>query len=142
MVSASRMPRGSSGLWLLFCEASKDPTPLHFTKYALIMIISFLLVLKCPHRLSYRPSSSALITEVNAPLLPPPSHVRVQVERARLEFLKWIGKRCLVIRQEKALAPWKGGHGRKLAIVSCNSLSKFPLLTWNCRYRNAHVGSP
>ena len=40
-------------------------------------------------------------TEVNTPLLPAISHVRVQVEQARLELLKWIGKRWLVIRQEK-----------------------------------------
>ena len=47
-------------------------------------------------------------TEVNAPLLPATSHVRVQVEEARLELLKWIGKRWLVIRQEKGFDPLEG----------------------------------
>jgi hypothetical protein len=47
-------------------------------------------------------------TEVNAPLLPATSQVRVQVEQTRLELLKWIGKRWLVIRQEKGFEPLEG----------------------------------
>ncbi|KAF8954514.1 hypothetical protein BDZ97DRAFT_1928178 [Flammula alnicola] len=67
---------------------------------------------------SYAPSlyqtlvSSILLrphpTEVNAPLLPATSHVRVQVEQARLELLKWIGKRWLAIRQERGFDPLEG----------------------------------
>lgn len=39
-------------------------------------------------------------TETNAPMLSSTSHVRVQVEQARVDLLKWIGKRWLGIRQE------------------------------------------
>ncbi|KAG5731816.1 hypothetical protein E4T56_gene4262, partial [Termitomyces sp. T112] len=39
-------------------------------------------------------------TETDAPMLSPTSHVRVQVEQARVDLLKWIGKRWLGIRQE------------------------------------------
>ena len=41
-------------------------------------------------------------TEFNAPHLSATSHIRVQVELSRLELLKWIGKRWLAIRQERA----------------------------------------
>jgi hypothetical protein len=107
MISASWTARGLSGLWLLFCEASKNPTPLHFTRYALI--ISFLLVAENVLQtlvsfILLRPHS----TEVNAPLLPATSHVRVQVEETRLELLKWIGKPWLVIRQETGFDPLEG----------------------------------
>ena len=47
-------------------------------------------------------------TDVNAPLLPATSHVRVQVEQTRLELLKWIGKRWLAIRQERGFDPLEG----------------------------------
>ncbi|GLB45122.1 putative CAP_GLY [Lyophyllum shimeji] len=39
-------------------------------------------------------------TETDAPMLSSTSHVRVQVEQARVDLLKWIGKRWLGIRQE------------------------------------------
>ncbi|RDB30179.1 hypothetical protein Hypma_012352 [Hypsizygus marmoreus] len=39
-------------------------------------------------------------TETNAPMLSSTSHIRVQVEQARVDLLKWIGKRWLGIRQE------------------------------------------
>ena len=122
MVSASRTARGLSGLWLLFCEASKNPTPLHFTRYALV--ISFLLVLKIVLQTLV---SSFLLrphpTEVNAPLLPATSHVRVQVEQARLELLKWIGKRWLVIRQEKGFDPLEGWAMKEIS----DRTPQFPL---------------
>lgn len=41
-------------------------------------------------------------TEINAPHLSATSHIHVQVEHTRLELLKWIGKRWLAIRQERA----------------------------------------
>ncbi|KAF8881150.1 hypothetical protein CPB84DRAFT_1851646 [Gymnopilus junonius] len=47
-------------------------------------------------------------TEPTATLLAATSHVRVQVEQTRLELLKWIGKRWLVIRQEKGFDPLEG----------------------------------
>ncbi|TFK37914.1 hypothetical protein BDQ12DRAFT_631641 [Crucibulum laeve] len=47
-------------------------------------------------------------TEPNAPLLSATSHIRVQVEQARLELLKWIGKRWIGIRQEKGFDPLEG----------------------------------
>jgi len=62
-----------------------------------------------PSRLLYHPFSFALILpRSNTPLLPATSHVRAQVEQARLELLKWIGKRWLVIRQEKGFDPLEG----------------------------------
>ncbi|KAG6848735.1 hypothetical protein H0H93_014541, partial [Arthromyces matolae] len=39
-------------------------------------------------------------TEADAPMLSSTSHVRVQVEQARVDLLRWIGKRWLGIRQE------------------------------------------
>ncbi|KAG6856981.1 hypothetical protein H0H87_011370 [Tephrocybe sp. NHM501043] len=39
-------------------------------------------------------------TETDAPMLSSTSHIRVQVEQARVDLLKWIGKRWLGIRQE------------------------------------------
>ncbi|KAF5375735.1 hypothetical protein D9615_009407 [Tricholomella constricta] len=40
------------------------------------------------------------LTETDAPMLSSTSHIRVQVEQARVDLLKWIGKRWLGIRQE------------------------------------------
>ncbi|KAG5642183.1 hypothetical protein DXG03_003446 [Asterophora parasitica] len=39
-------------------------------------------------------------TDTDAPMLSSTSHIRVQVEQARIDLLKWIGKRWLQIRQE------------------------------------------
>jgi hypothetical protein len=78
-------------------------------------------------------------TKVNAPLLPATSHVHVQVEEARLELLKWIGKRWLVIRQERGFDPLEGWA---LTEISDRSLSEFPWLTLNSRYRSAHRRFP
>ena len=112
MVSASGTARGSSGLWLLFCAASKNPTPLHFTRYA--FIISFLLVLKCP------PDSCIAH-------LPPPSSNRGRCSALPSNFSYSCPSRTSptwapqVDRQTlagnssgKELWPfWKGGHCRK-----------------------------
>ncbi|PPQ89789.1 hypothetical protein CVT25_008168 [Psilocybe cyanescens] len=40
-------------------------------------------------------------TDISAPMLPVTSHVHVQVEQARIELLKWIGKRWLDVRMER-----------------------------------------
>ena len=39
-------------------------------------------------------------TESNAPMLSSTSHIRVQVEQARMDLLRWIGKRWVGVRQE------------------------------------------
>ena len=103
-MSASRVARGLSGLWLPFYEASKNPTPLHFIRVC-IDYISFLPLLKILQTFVssiLRP----LPTEVNAPLFPTTSHVCVQIEQTRLELLTWIRKRSsVVICQEKGFDP-------------------------------------
>ena len=79
-------------------------------------------------------------TDVNAPLLLATSHVRVQVEQTRLELLKWIGKRCLAICQERAFDPLEGWA---LKDISDRTFS-FPHIHhpfssfFLCRYQSSH----
>ncbi|KAJ3506493.1 hypothetical protein NLJ89_g6840 [Agrocybe chaxingu] len=47
-------------------------------------------------------------TDTNAPQLSATSHIRVAVEEARVELLKWIAKRWLAIRQERGFDALEG----------------------------------
>jgi len=47
-------------------------------------------------------------TDTDATLLPPTSHIRVQVEEVRMDVLRWIGKRWVSIRQESGFDPLEG----------------------------------
>lgn len=48
-------------------------------------------------------------TETNEAMLSPTSHVRVQVEQARMDVVRWLRRRWLGVKQEggfNALDPW------------------------------------
>ena len=66
-------------------------------------------------------------TDVNAPLLPATSPIRSQVEQTRLELLKWIGKRWLGIRQERAFDPLEGWALKEISDRASSFPEYFPL---------------
>jgi hypothetical protein len=83
-------------------------------------------------------SSSILLrphpTDVNAPLLPATSQVRVQVKQTRLELLRWIGRRWLGIRQERGLNVLEGWALKEISDRTFFIFSFYFILKYVLRY--------